>query len=103
MRWVTFDQGNSTLKWCLWESEGDEPARIVSCGAAGDEPLERALREPAAAAPAAAFYSGVAAEERALAARAGYRVGRCPLGGKLRDCVAAAVEVFNLENWQWSF
>ena len=72
MRWVTFDQGNSSLKWCLWEAEGDEPARIVNRGAAGDEPLERALREPAAAAPAAALYSGVAAEERALAARAAW-------------------------------
>ena len=36
MRWVTFAQGNSSLKWCLWEAVAGAPAAVIRGGRAGD-------------------------------------------------------------------
>ena len=73
MRWVTFDQGNSSLKWCLWEALDGGRALVHSRGCAGEGPLEPALeelREELASAPAeAALYSGVTDELQAAAVR----------------------------------
>jgi type III pantothenate kinase len=66
MRWVTFDQGNSSLKWCLWEAAAGAPAAVILRGRVGEGPLEEELvelRDQLASTPVeAALFCGVAGE-----------------------------------------
>jgi len=74
MRWVTFDQGNSSLKWCLWEAIAGAPASVILRGRSGDGSLEAELvelGEQLAGAPVeAALYCGVTGEGGETSARA---------------------------------
>jgi len=74
MRWVTFDQGNSSLKWCLWEAAAGAPAAVILRGRAGEGPLESGLVElgdQLAGAPVeAALYCGVTGAAGEAAVRA---------------------------------
>ena len=40
MRWVTFDQGNTSLKWCLWEATPGDHAEVNHRGHAREGALE---------------------------------------------------------------
>jgi len=74
MRWVTFDQGNSSLKWCLWEAALGDCAKVSHRGRAREGALEDGLQELAehldGSSVEAAFYCGVTGEERAAIVRA---------------------------------
>ena len=74
MRWVTFDQGNSSLKWCLWEAAAGVPAGVILRGRAEARSLEAGLVElgnQLAAGPVeAALYCGVTGAAGEAAVRA---------------------------------
>jgi type III pantothenate kinase len=74
MRWVTFDQGNSSLKWCLWEAAVGAPAAVILRGRVGEGSLEDELvelRDQLVAAPVeAALFCGVTDEVGEASVRA---------------------------------
>lgn len=74
MRWVTIDQGNSSLKWCVWEEVASERATIRERGrcAAGELQAGLArLAESISGVPVeSALYCGVAGGESEAAVRA---------------------------------
>ena len=74
MRWVTFDQGNSSLKWCLWEAVAGACAVVILRGRAGEGSLEEelgGLKDQLEGSPVeAALYCGVTDEASEASVRA---------------------------------
>lgn len=74
MRWVSFDQGNSTLKWCVWETGEGERAVIRNRGSctegASVSGLGGLAEHIAGATIESALYCGVTGEESASLVRA---------------------------------
>ena len=74
MHWVTLDQGNSSLKWCVWEGLPRRRAAILRRGRWVEEDIEAGLLELwshlALMDEVQALYCGVVGAERAEFVRA---------------------------------
>jgi len=68
MRWVTFDQGNSSLKWCVWEKVAEDSAVIRHRGRCAADAVQAGLMELGEQIDGSkiesALHCGVTGEER---------------------------------------
>ena len=76
MRWVTFDQGNSSLKWCVWEATSQDRAVVRHHGRCAAGALQAGLVELgeriAGSTIESALYCGVTGSEMTAQVRAGW-------------------------------
>lgn len=74
MHWVTFDQGNNSLKWCVWEAGPQDRAEIQRRGRCASGEVQTGLAELgkliAGSVVESAFYCGVTGSESASEVRA---------------------------------